>query len=555
MRSLSFVAILLVAAGAPAASVTFLDRKAEVPVFEPFECVTETKDLNLANPFADATFTAAFTTPGGKTKTVAGFCDAADGTTYRLRFLPLEPGVHKYTLKFERADGNVLTSPEHTLTVTKDAKARGMIGVDTKHPHHFVWGGTGEHYFWNGTTTYWLLGVQDDQRIAAAIDRLAKLKVNRIRVALNARTKDGSRWFEPQVTNSKDFQFRVDPWVAKNKDSVDDPQFDTSRFNLSMWQKLDKLVEHARKKGVVVSIIFHLDGPDKGVDPFNGGKKKGEGYADYTAEERYYRYGVARLAGFSNVMWDVTNEWHLFRDEKWVNHFGALVHLADPFGHLTSVHGRGDFPFYQSSWADFAMYQVWDENGAYKFMRKARDLATKASRPMPQVNEEYGYEDHYPGPWGGGRKKPARSADSRRRLAWEMAMAGGYQTTGERADEPGHGGWITGLGNDKMTMLDGYAHLVDFFTAFEWWKCDPVDDLADNGALVLAEAGKRYVVYAPKGGTVTLKLPAAEGWTLTGYNPRTGATGKPAPLLIPDADGRVTLTFADTDDWAAVIQK
>ncbi len=500
------------------------------------------------NPFADASFTAVITTPGGKQVPVAGFCADEKGEQYQLRYMPAEKGKHAIRMTFSE-NGKEMKEVEMPFTV-EDKKLPGPVKIDKDHPHHFVYAGSGEHYFWNGTTTYWLLGVRDDAKIAAAIDRLAKLKVNRIRVALNARTKDGGRWFEPQVTNTKDFQFRVDPWPAKNKDSVEDPQFDTSRFNIPMWDKLDKLVAHARSKGVVVSITFHLDGPDKGVDPFNGGKEKGEGYADYKAEEAYYRYAVARLGGYSNVMWDVTNEWHLFRDEKWVNHFGDLIRKVDSGGHLISVHGRGDFPFYKSTWADFAMYQVWDDAGAYKFLRKGRELAEKAGRPMPQINEEYGYEDHYPGPWGGGKKKPARAADTRRVLAWQMSMAGGYQTTGERADEPGQGGWITGLGNDKMTMLDGYARMVDFFTSVAWWKMDPADGIADNGGLVLAEKNKRYAVYAPTGGRVNLKIPAGD-WRVRVYNPRTGEWGKKTDEKADD--GGLTLKFAADGDWAAVL--
>ena len=172
-----------------------------------------------------------------------------------------------------------------------------------------------------------------------------------------------------------------------------------------------------------------------------------------------------------------------------------------PHRHLISVHGKGTFPFRSEPWADFALYQAWDEGGGYKFLRKNRDEQAKLGRPIPQVNEEYGYEDHYPGPWGGGRKAPARSADNRRRLAWEMSMAGGYQTTGERADVPGQGGWLTGRGDDSMGMLKGYARMVGFFTAFDWWRCVPVDGLADNGPMVLASADKKTVaVYVPKGG-------------------------------------------------------
>ena len=161
---------------------------------------------------------------------------------------------------------------------------------------------------------------------------------------------------------------------------------------------------------------------------------------------------------------------------------GAFLKQCDPYDHVTSVHGHGQFPFRTSEWADFAMYQSWDEGGGYRFMLNNRVEQQKTGRPIPQINEEYGYEDHYP-VWGGSRKAPARSADNRRRLAWGMYMAGGYQTTGERADtgtgwgpDTG-GGWINGRGDDSMTMLKGYGHIVDFFTALPWWRLEP-----DNGS-------------------------------------------------------------------------
>jgi hypothetical protein len=488
------------------------------------------------NPF-DAPPPVSVVGPDGKVTAITGFCDAADGSVFRARFMPPQPG--KYAVTGLGARGLTFTAVP--------SKRKGPVRVDKDHPHHFVREGTGEHYFLNGMTTYWLLGVQDDQAIAAAIDRLAKHKFNRIRVALNARTAGGERWFEPQVKNSDAFKFRVNPWPARNPDSPTDPQLDTSRFDVALWQKMDRLVKHARDKDVVVSVIFHLDGADRGVDPFGKGDKKWPGSED---EWKYYRYAAARLSAYSNVMWDVTNEWHLFRNEAWTNKAGEVIKAADPVKHLASVHGKDVFPFYTAPWVDYAMYQVWDEHGGYKFLRNARELARKAGRPMPQVNEEYGYEDHYPGKWGGGRVKPARSADNRRRLAWEMSMAGAYQTTGERADEPGQGGWITGLGNDQMVMPPMYAKMVDFFTAFEWWRCDPVDGVADNGALVLAEPGRVYAVYLPKGGAATVKLPAG-GWAAKWYNPRSGEW-KPAAEV---AGGAWKAAAPDADDWAVLVTK
>jgi hypothetical protein len=32
---------------------------------------------------------------------------------------------------------------------------------------------------------------------------------------------------------------------------------------------------------------------------------------------------------------------------------------------------------------------------------------------------------------------------------------------------------MNGRGDDSMTMLRGFAHMVDFFTMFECWKTEP----------------------------------------------------------------------------------
>jgi|SRR5215831_2399986 len=66
-----------------------------------------------------------------------------------------------------------------------------------------------------------------------------------------------------------------------------------------------------------------------------------------------------------------------------------------------------------------------------------------------------------------------------RRVVWEIAMAGGYQTTGETAKRGTGmvsntgGGWVNGRGDDTLVMLKSYAHMVHFLTSFEWWKAIP----------------------------------------------------------------------------------
>jgi hypothetical protein len=244
-------------------------------------------------------------------------------------------------------------------------------------------------------------------------------------------------------------------------------------------------------------------------------------------EQRYYRYAIARLAAFGNVMWDLANEYRLFRDDAWAETMGAFIKQCDPYDHLTSTHGHGDFRFGNVPWADFAMYQSWDEHGGYDFMLANRQRQTALGRMIPQVNEEYGYEDHYPHGWGENRQAPARAALTRARLAWQIHLAGGYQTTGERADRgtgwgpDTGGGWINGRGDDTMTMLELYGHLHDFFTSITWWELVPDTNLvvavqphpaakdksqgpSPTFAARNAE-GDLAVVYVPEGGVVTLR--------------------------------------------------
>jgi len=469
--------------------VEFTQFARNVDTYDFVEIKLNVKSPDVKNPFVDVTVEGWFAADDGRQVHVNGFCDSADGRIFRIRFMPAEPGSYQYFVTYRQGSYERVHSGEFAA---KDSSRRGLVRVDSDYPWHFIWEGTGEHYFWNGTTTYWLMG-WDDETIRGNIDRLSNLKVNRLRVAINGRVENGRAWYENAFPTDK-FTFLLNPWVAKQPSSVEKPGFDVTRFNIGYWQKIERMLGHACEKDMVISIIFYVDGRRPGVDPF----KDRMGGED---EQRYYRYGVARLAAFSNVMWDVTNEYRQFRNDTWAEKMGAFIDKCDPYDHLTSVHGHGDFRFQTSPWADFAMYQRWDEAGAYRFMLDNRRKQAGTGRLIPQVNEEYGYEDHYP-TWGGNRKGPARRADNRRRLAWGMYMAGGYQTTGERADtgtgwgpDTG-GGWLNGRGDDSMTMLVGYGHIVDFFTSMRWWELNPDNRFFTAPAQTSAWTKLTHVAYA-----------------------------------------------------------
>lgn len=486
---------------------TFTIVRSQVETHDFAEIILKLPPFKAGNPFTDVLLTATFVRDGRDTTQVVGFCDAPDGSLHRIRFMPTKPGTYQV-----KVTGLYSGKPlVFTGSLTAAASNRkGMVRVDKKYPAHFVWEGTGEHYFWNSTTAYWLMGWKNDQVIRDVIDRLARLKINRMRVVINGRQDDGSRWAEPLVKESNDFTFKLNPWVARNPTSLDTPDFDVTRFNVAHWQRMDRMLAYARDKHINVSIVFYVDGLEHGSDPF---KKTNMGGTD---EKRYYHYAVNRFAAFSNVMWDVTNEYHLFRNEAWAETMGKFLRQADPYDHLTSIHGNANFPFRAANWVDFVMFQNWDECGGYYAMLQNRDKQAAAGIIKPQINEEYGYEDTYP-EWGcgplGKRVAPGRNANSRARLAWEICMAGGYQTTGERANQgtgagaDTGGGWINGRGDSTMIMLNYYRILHDVFTSLDWWKLVPANTFTHHGTLCLADPNARQYLLYVQSGVPTLSTP------------------------------------------------
>lgn len=551
MRVVISAVLTVAAASAAFGAVDFAPQPAgPVGVYDYLE-VRVVSTTAPGNPFAQFALTGELLTPSGQRLPVDGFCDSADGKIHRIRFLATAAGNYRYTVRFD----NGIERAERTGVFTARAApgARGLLRVDAEHPTHFVWSGTGEHYFWNGLTTYALLGWKDDGYIGEIIDRAARLKVNRLRVTLvGPRVADASRWYEP-VKPSDRFQFLYGPWPAKDPLNIHEPGWVTERFNVELFQKAERALKRARAVDVILSIVFFLDGEDAGADPFGKARM-------FSPEEKsYYRYVNARLGAFSNVTWDVTNEWHLFRNAWWVERMGSYLKSIDPYGHLISTHGRGDFPWAISQWPDFALYQIWDEAGGYEAMLQRRQAQVKTGHPIPQVNEEYGYEDTYPEAWGGNLRPPARNADSRRRLAWQIAMAGCYQTTGEKASRNGDGkppatpgGWVNGGFDDSMHMLEGYQRMVEFFRGIPYWRLEPVPVAVagrpgDGSPLVLAEAGEQYVVYLKQGGGGQGSVPVQAGrYTVRRFDPVDGVW-TPEGILEGKTAFAIPATRADRD--------
>jgi hypothetical protein len=527
-----------------AGAVVFTQSAPAVAVFDFIEVTARVGAPAVKNPFTDASISGEFEAAGSRKQVaVEGFCDSADGSLYRIRFMPSKSG--KYTFHVTFKAGAVAQNYSGAFTAV-DQHRRGPLRVDPAYPWHFIWEGTGEHYFFNGTTAFWLMGWRDDHVIQYSIDRLHRLQVNRIRVTIAGRENN---FFGERVMIGPEWTCLLSPWPARDASDFSHPGFDYSRFSVSYWQKFDRMLRYARERNMIISLV--LDMNDSHMHPAAGSED----------ERRFIRYAVNRFSAFSNITWDLGDDLDLYRDEKWTHETGMLIEQWDPYHHLATSHPAASNAHQDraSSWFGFTSYQDWSRN-QHALMLESRKLQEQTGRIIPQTNEEYGYEDHYP-PWAA---PGSDSADALRRTAWDIYMAGGYQTAGESTREGTEiwpdtgGGWMNGRGDDTQTMFLGYGHIVDFFTSFEWWKTNPHDELVDHGNYCLAQPGDLYAIYLPHGGKVTVKL---EPGTYHGewFN---AASGQRFPLTADAAGPSWTSPDPPDDsgwpgrqDWALLLQR
>lgn len=517
--------------------VTFSQSAQSVEAYDFIEVTARIDAPAAANPFTDAALSGVFGKAGGAPLTaVAGFCDAADGSVFRIRFMPSSPGDYTYSVTYKQ--GGVEAAETGTFRAT-DARRRGPIRVDPQFPWHFIWEGTGEHYFFNGTTAFWLPGWREERIIHRSIERLAKLKINRIRVLLSGATNE--HWGEAVMTDAK-FSLCLRPWVSKAPENLEHPGIDYTRFNVAYWQKWERMLKFAREKDVILSVILDIS------------THKAQAPAGSEDERRYIRYAAARLGAFSNVTWDLGDDLDSFRDEKWAHETGTLLEEWDPSHHLATSHPvHREHQDRAADWFGFTSIQDWSRR-QHALMLEERQIQLKTGRIIPQTNEEYGYEDHYPH-WA--PKPDGDSAETLRRVAWDIAMAGAYGTAGESARRGTNiwpdtgGGWINGRGDDSMVMLKGYERMVDFFTSFEWWKTEPHDELVNRPAYCLAKPGEIYAVYLPNEGDVTVKLENGT-YEASWYSAYTGEW-----IPLPPAEGPTWKSPKTPGwlDWAILLRR
>src|SRR6476661_6316623 len=146
----------LASAFAAPSNVTFAQAAPSVAAYDFVEVAVNVANPDAQNPFMDVSVMGSFEIANtGRHWQVDGFCDSPDGSVYRIRFMPPTAGSYKYTISYRQ--GAFQKTYAGTFQAV-DNHRKGPIRIDPQYRWHFIWEGTGEHYFFNGTTAYWLTG-------------------------------------------------------------------------------------------------------------------------------------------------------------------------------------------------------------------------------------------------------------------------------------------------------------------------------------------------------------------------------------------------------------
>jgi hypothetical protein len=390
---LTYCLVLWVAAACAwgSAEPAAVSEPAAPPAVDVFELAL--KGPAEGNPFTEVELSARFA-QGNRTLQVAGFYDG-DGV-YKIRFMPEAVGPWRYETTSNRPE---LAGKTGVVTVTPPGPGNhGPVRVHNM--FHFAYA-DGTPYRQIGTTCYaWIH--QGDTLEEQTLKTLATAPFNKLRMCVFPKRY---AWNENEPVY---YPFEGTP----------PNEWDFTRFNPAFFRHLEHRVGQLRDLGIEADIIlFH---------PYDRGHW-GFDRMPASADDRYLRYVIARLAAYRNVWWSLANEFDFMEAKTpadW-DRFFQIVQASDPYGHLRSIHNGAILYNHTQPWVTHASIQ--NGSAVEDFGRAVlyRDVYRK-----PIVFDEVKYEGNLPQRWGN------LSAQELVLRFWQGTIAGTYVGHGETYRDP-----------------------------------------------------------------------------------------------------------------------
>eukprot|EP01006_Ploeotia_vitrea_P003302 TRINITY_DN112397_c0_g1_i1.p1 TRINITY_DN112397_c0_g1~~TRINITY_DN112397_c0_g1_i1.p1 ORF type:complete len:525 (-),score=10.41 TRINITY_DN112397_c0_g1_i1:174-1748(-) len=442
-------------------------------IYETYEQQLKASSMPHGNPFmATVNVTITTSNPQGSRHPHMVFpCFYNGGNTWVFRFEPDTIGTWYWNIT--SPDVSSLNHRSGSVTVTKGGNSHGGIIRNPKHPQSFIYE-DGTPYFLMGYECDWLwaLGLEPDTsyiHLESFIKEITSYGFNHILVNVYAKECGWSHAVKrpPRLSPTE-----LTPW---NKSANGTLEYET--MDLYYWQHFDKVITLLHKYGAIAHVM---------VTVWNKGVQWPPKLS--VADDLYWRYTVARLQGFPNVIFDISKE--AWREPKsyWQNRFPYMVAL-DAHKRMHTSHTTCPV----NDLCDFYSLQEHDSSSSPAHHLNQKLIKCLESNPdKPCVNVEWKYEVG-PIPTYGHHS----TANEMRIVMWSLYMSGGFQAWYYEDTA-----WDVIIKN----VSQGYHYcktLVDFwqFKKFELYQrnyglCTNPQPSSQTG-MVLEIPGQEYLVYFP----------------------------------------------------------
>ncbi len=458
------------------------------------------------NPFSDDELNTMFLSPSGREIRFAGFFDGDgrggnQGHIWKFRFMPDEVGQWRYKAAF--GDGRI--AEEGRFEVVENENCKGPIRPDATNPR-WIRQADGTPFFLKCYLKLRNFQTEDDRWK----DENQELLI--------------SRGYNCLLANGlpvRQYNDKLARWPHTFIWQTNDGRVDYSRYDLKSWRRLEEELSFLGDNGIVV---FLFDG-------LFGGNNKPD-IKQIPDKEKYIRYVLSRLAPFWNITWNLGFEWQEFLTVRQVVQFASLIKELDPWRHMLSVHGTpGDFPFCDAKWTDYVNLQTKMVNKVTpEILEQLNRFIIKNYCKKPIFASEVLWENN--------SYTPDLDGEGIRKAGWTILMAGGFFAYADYSHPKGQG------------HGDGQAyvqHMFKFMENTHFWKLNPHNRLVSKGNFCLADPGREYVIYAPKGGEIIVDLTGSDKvFRYVFFNTRNGKYEKKESMR---GGKRVRLGAPDGMDW------
>jgi len=529
---------------------------------------------NYNNPFADVELMVNYISPTGRKIGLTGFYDGdgkggQDGNIWKFRFMPDEPGEWKY--QYYWSDSTKGGTGKFNST-TKGAKP-GPWKINQHNP-------------------YWLTDSHGNHFLPIAV------YANSHMVPID--WQDAIKWAEIKGYNTlKTPTFNTYNWgdgwdnttafikaygAPHGAASGVLKWVDPDRYNLKMWHEWDSMIKAAGAKGIYIGPFEGPSGKYGGQDGKYPPKEqifhpKIRDRFDSGRNKRFIKYFIARQGAFWNLAyWNLgsTEVYHYaVADEEEFQGYISYMASMTPWNRMITAQDSEQWHDIDRRWLsrspisnsrklntlqtsvtspDYPHWGVGNiDNTYWQEARPNNELALDSFAGFPLICTECLWE-------GQGRaRKPLR-------IIWGMLTAGAITMWADWTGKSGSigRGWVPikpldehvfkphQLGLDT-TGDEQLKYALDLLSTLEFWKMRPHNEVVAGSkeAYCLAEPNEQYLVYAPEGGLVNLKLPEGT-YHSSWFNPHNALTQN---TQIFTGGNTLELQAPNNNDWVLVITR